>query len=94
MQGYFPSANDQISIAFAGDASGRLQLVGTPRYRAAEGIVDVPDLDFDLDTVVLLPHLGSGTVETRDAMERLTLDNLDSFLRDGTVLTPVPEVCS
>jgi hypothetical protein len=39
-----------LGIAFAGDASGRLQLVGTPRYRAAEGIVDVPDLDFDLDT--------------------------------------------
>ena len=39
-----------LGIAFVGDASGRLQLVGTPRYRAAEGIVDVPDLDFDLDT--------------------------------------------
>lgn len=52
----------------------------------------VPHALLDLDTVVLLPHLGSGTVETRDAMERLTLDNLDSFLRDGTVLTPVPEV--
>jgi hypothetical protein len=39
-----------LAVAFAGDASGRLQLIGTPRYRAAEGIVDVPDLDFDLDT--------------------------------------------
>jgi lactate dehydrogenase-like 2-hydroxyacid dehydrogenase len=52
----------------------------------------VPDALLTLDNVVLLPHLGSGTVETREAMERLTLDNLDSFLRDGTVLTPVPEV--
>lgn len=52
----------------------------------------VPDALLILDNVVLLPHLGSGTVETREAMERLTLDNLDSFLRDGTVLTPVPEV--
>ena len=39
-----------LAVAFAGDASGRLQLIGTPRYRAAEGIVDVPDLDFDLAT--------------------------------------------
>ena len=39
-----------LTIAFAGDAAGRLQLVGTPRYDEASGIVDVPDLDFDLDT--------------------------------------------
>lgn len=39
-----------LSIAFAGDATGRLELVGTPRYQPASGIVDVPDLDFDLDT--------------------------------------------
>ena len=39
-----------LAVAFVGDATGRLQLIGTPRYRAAEGIVDVPDLDFDLDT--------------------------------------------
>jgi hypothetical protein len=39
-----------LAIAFAGDATGRLQLLGTPRYQAAAGMVDVPDLDFDLDT--------------------------------------------
>jgi hypothetical protein len=39
-----------LAIAFAGDATGRLQLIGTPRYQAAAGMVDVPDLDFDLDT--------------------------------------------
>jgi Domain of unknown function (DUF4403) len=39
-----------LAITFAGDAAGRLQLVGTPRYLPAAGIVDVPDLDFDLDT--------------------------------------------
>ena len=39
-----------LAIAFAGDASGRLQLIGTPRYQPAAGLVDVPDLDFDLDT--------------------------------------------
>ncbi|MBG6095217.1 2-hydroxyacid dehydrogenase [Nocardioides sp. WG-D5] len=53
---------------------------------------EVPEELMHLDNVVLLPHLASGTVETRAAMEQLTLDNLDRWLADGTVLTPVPEV--
>ena len=52
----------------------------------------VPDALLGLDNVVLLPHLASGTVETRAAMEQLTLDNLESYLAHGKVLTPVPEV--
>jgi hypothetical protein len=39
-----------LSLAFAGDANGRLRLVGTPRYDARAGEIRVPDLDFDLDT--------------------------------------------
>jgi len=39
---------------------------------------------------VLLPHAGSGTVETRAAMESLTLRNLASFLQTGQLVTPVP----
>ena len=50
----------------------------------------VPEALFGLDNVVLLPHVASGTVETRAAMEALTLRNLDSFLADGTLVTPVP----
>lgn len=52
----------------------------------------VPKALVGLDNVVLLPHLASGTVETRGAMERLALDNLDSFLTRRTMVTPVPEV--
>ena len=52
----------------------------------------VPDALLGLDNVVLLPHLASGTVETRAAMAQLTLDNLERYLEDGTLLTPVPEV--
>jgi len=33
----------------------------------------------DLEHVVLLPHLGSATIETRDAMGFRALDNLDAF---------------
>jgi hypothetical protein len=39
-----------LSLSFVGDASGRLRLVGTPRYDARRGEASVPDLDFDLDT--------------------------------------------
>ena len=52
----------------------------------------VPAELIDLDNVVLLPHVGSGTVETRQAMEDLTMENLASFLERGTLVTPVPEV--
>ena len=50
----------------------------------------VPEELFGLDNVVLLPHVASGTVETRAAMEALTLRNLDSFLATGKLVTPVP----
>lgn len=33
----------------------------------------------ELDNVYLLPHLGSATVETRNAMGNRALDNLDAF---------------
>jgi lactate dehydrogenase-like 2-hydroxyacid dehydrogenase len=51
----------------------------------------VPDALTALETVVLTPHIASATVETRQAMGDLACDNLSQFLRDGTVLTPVPE---
>ncbi|WP_245233909.1 2-hydroxyacid dehydrogenase [Mycobacterium sp. PS03-16] len=52
----------------------------------------VPEALLSMDNVVLLPHVASGTVETRAAMEDLTLQNLDSFLTTGRLVTPVPEV--
>lgn len=42
-----------------------------------------------LDTAVLLPHLASGTVETRQAMADLVLANLRQFLTTGTLISPV-----
>jgi len=41
-----------------------------------------------MDNVVLTPHIGSGTVETRQAMEDLVLANLEAFFKTGKVLTP------
>ena len=49
----------------------------------------VPEDLLALESVVLLPHLGSGTHETRAAMAELTLANLHSFVTTGAVLTAV-----
>jgi hydroxypyruvate reductase len=42
-----------------------------------------------LDNVVLLPHMGSATRETRAAMGGLVLANLRSFFATGRLVTPV-----
>lgn len=42
-----------------------------------------------LDNVVLYPHHASGTVETRDAMAQLVVDNLDAYFAGRPLLTPV-----
>ena len=49
----------------------------------------VPEALFVLDNVVLLPHVASGTHETRQAMADLTLANLREFLANGKLLTPI-----
>ncbi|MGJ9404101.1 2-hydroxyacid dehydrogenase [Arthrobacter sp. KK5.5] len=49
----------------------------------------VPPALMALDNVVLLPHLGSGTHETRRDIAELTLENLRSYLRDGSLVTPI-----
>lgn len=51
----------------------------------------VPEALKRRDDVVLLPHVGSATRETRRAMGDLTYDNIASFLATGRLLTPVPE---
>ena len=51
---------------------------------------NVPEALLSMDNVVVLPHVASGTVETRAAMEDLTLRNLNSFLESGRLVTPVP----
>jgi glyoxylate reductase len=43
----------------------------------------------DLDNVVLAPHLGSGTGETRTAMASLAVDNVLAVLQGRPPLTPV-----
>jgi hydroxypyruvate reductase len=49
----------------------------------------VPEKLFDMDNVVLLPHVGSATFETRQRMEDLLLDNINAFVRDRVLVTPI-----
>jgi lactate dehydrogenase-like 2-hydroxyacid dehydrogenase len=67
---------------------GRLGGAGLDVFAAEPAI---PDALKAMSNVVLTPHVGSATIETRQAMGDLTCDNLSRFLVDGRVLTPVPE---
>ena len=49
----------------------------------------VPAALLGRDDVVLLPHVGSATVETRQAMADLVLANVAPFLRERRLVTPV-----
>jgi lactate dehydrogenase-like 2-hydroxyacid dehydrogenase len=54
---------------------------------------DVPAIHPDLlplETVMLVPHLGSATTETRTAMARLAVENVVAVLTGRPPLTPVP----
>ena len=51
----------------------------------------VPQALVDLDQVVLLPHVGSGSHHTRAAMGRVLTDNLFSWFDGKGPVTPVPE---
>ena len=63
------------------------------RIRAALDVFahepEVPRELLDLPNVVLTPHLGSATRQTREAMTRLAVDNLLAVERGDPPLTPV-----
>ncbi len=50
---------------------------------------NVPEALLELDHVILQPHAASGTVETRDAMAQLVVDNLAAHFAGRPLLTPV-----
>jgi lactate dehydrogenase-like 2-hydroxyacid dehydrogenase len=71
-------------------------LAALSQGRIAGAALDVfdnePDIDarfFGLQNMLLMPHIGSATVETRAAMAQLMLDNLRGWFGSGKVLTPV-----
>lgn len=52
---------------------------------------NVPDELRNLQNVVLLPHVGSASVVTRNAMDQLVVDNLKVWFAGKPPLTPVAE---
>ncbi|KAI3857159.1 hypothetical protein MKW98_010573 [Papaver atlanticum] len=50
---------------------------------------EVPEKLFALDNVVLQPHVGSGTFETRADMGNLVIGNLEAHFLNKPLLTPV-----
>ena len=52
---------------------------------------EVPPELLMMDNVVLLPHLGSASVFTREKMDQLLVDNVLAWAADKPPLTPVPE---
>lgn len=68
--------------------SGRLGGAGLDVF---DGEPQVPQALIDLPHVVLTPHIGSATRETRQAMVDLAYNNLVRHFEGQPVLTPVPE---
>ncbi len=52
---------------------------------------NVPDELRTMQNAVLLPHIGSASVVTRNAMDQLMVDNLKAWFAGKPPLTPVPE---
>ncbi len=53
---------------------------------------NVPDALLALPNAVLLPHVGSASIATRNAMGALVVDNLVGWFSDKMPVTPVPEM--
>ena len=52
---------------------------------------NVPKEFWTMDNVVLLPHIASASIATRDAMDQLVVDNLLNWFSGQPALTPVAE---
>jgi len=68
-------------------AEGRLGAAGLDVFEAEPKVAEAL---FAMDNVVLQPHVGSATYETRQAMGDLAADNLRAYFAGRPVLTPVP----
>ena len=79
---------DEAALARA-LASGTIMAAGLDVF---ENEPNIPEGLLAMDNVVLLPHVGSATRETRQAMGDLCKANLDRWFVDRSVLTLIPEL--
>jgi lactate dehydrogenase-like 2-hydroxyacid dehydrogenase len=66
-------------------------VIGGAALDVFEDEPNVPERLRALPQVVLVPHIGSATGATRQAMADLAADNLREFFAGRPVPTPVPE---
>lgn len=52
---------------------------------------NVPEELRNLQNVVLLPHIGSASVSTRNAMDQLVVDNIKEWFAGKPPISPIPE---
>lgn len=67
---------------------------GTIMAAGLDVFADEPNVPADLlalPNAVVLPHVGSASIHTRDAMGQLVVDNLSAWFETGKPVTPVPE---
>jgi lactate dehydrogenase-like 2-hydroxyacid dehydrogenase len=86
-----------INIARGSVVDEQALLYALQHKRIAGAALDVfdnePNLNpafLSLDNVLLTPHIGSATSETRIAMTNLAVDNLEAFFNQQPLLTEVP----
>lgn len=84
------SVVDEVALV-AALAEGRLGGAGLDVYQDEP---HVPEALFGLDSVILQPHQGSATRETRRAMADLVIGNLDRFFAGEALLTPLAPIPS
>ena len=65
---------------------GRLGGVGLDVF---ENEPHVPEQLLELENAVLLPHVGTDTIETTIAMADLVIGNLEAHFRNEPLITPV-----
>ncbi|SCU96664.1 LADA_0H02102g1_1 [Lachancea dasiensis] len=71
--------------------SGKVRSAGLDVY---ENEPQVPQELLDLPNVCSVPHMGTHTVETVKKMEEFVVQNVESVIKTGKVLTIVPEMKS
>lgn len=86
-----------INIARGSVVDEAALLYALQHKRIAGAALDVFDNEpnpnpefFNLDNLLMTPHIGSSTAETRVAMTKLAVDNLEAFFNQQPLLTEVP----
>jgi len=78
------SVDEDALIEALGD--GTIAAAGLDVYRNEPS---VPQALLEMNNVILLPHIGSATIETRQAMGQLVIDNLHAWAHNLRLLTAV-----